>query len=229
VSEPSAIAVTDLVKGFSPHPRPILNGVTFTVAPGEFVVLMGPSGSGKSTLLNLLAALDRPDSGTIMMDGEDLTTSRRLTRHRRYRIGLVFQLHNLLAHLTASQNVQAAMFGTRVRPGTRRQRAEELLDRLQMAEFADRKPPELSGGERQRVAIARALANDPPILLADEPTGNLDDDSAAHVMALLQELAADGRTILVVTHDARIAAEADRTLRLAGGRIEPVQDVTVGR
>ncbi|HET6952140.1 MAG TPA: ABC transporter ATP-binding protein [Acidimicrobiales bacterium] len=220
-----SIVVTDVVKRFAAHGPPVLDGVTFSVAAGELVALTGPSGSGKSTLLHLLAALDAPTSGTIVLAGENLATSHRLARLRRHRVGLVFQLHNLLAHLTAAQNVQVAMFGTRRRAAARRRRADDLLAKLQVGELGNRTPPELSGGERQRVAIARALANDPQIVLADEPTGSLDEDNARRVVALLAGLAAEGRAVLVVTHDERVAAAADRTLHLRGGRIEPAADL----
>lgn len=220
--ERPAIVATEVVKRFDRHDRPVLDGVTFTVTRGELVALTGPSGSGKTTLLHMLAALDGPTSGTITVDGEALGTSHHLARLRRQRVGIVFQLHNLLTHLTGSQNVQVAMFGTHRRPGARRQRALELLASLQIADCADRKPPEMSGGERQRLAIARALANDPPVLLADEPTGSLDDANADRVIAMLRAVADEGRAVLVVTHDHRIAAAADRMLHLTEGRIAPV-------
>jgi ABC-type lipoprotein export system ATPase subunit len=225
--EAPAIVVTDVVKHFDRHDRAVLDGVSFTVARGEMVALTGPSGSGKTTLLHMLAALDGPTSGTITIDGEVLGTSRHLARLRRQRVGIVFQLHNLLTHLTGSQNVQVAMFGTHRRPAARRQRALELLASLQIADYADRMPPEMSGGERQRLAIARALANDPPVLLADEPTGSLDDANAERVIAMLRAVADEGRAVLVVTHDHRIAAAADRTLHLLDGRIVPAADVVV--
>ncbi len=197
-----------------------LNGATLHVDAGEFVALTGPSGSGKSTLLHLFAALDTPTSGRIVVAGRDLATMRHLDRYRRETVGLVFQLHNLLPHLTASQNVEVAMFGTHLSRTERRARASLLLTELQLGGFGRRHPPELSGGERQRVAIARALANEPSVLLADEPTGNLDSQAVQETLALLQRLRAErDLTIILVTHDPQVAAAADRCVTITDGRV----------
>jgi putative ABC transport system ATP-binding protein len=193
--------------------------VSFGVEPGELVALTGPSGSGKSTILNLVGALDRADGGTLSVDGRDLA---RLDDPARYRVdvvGFVFQAHNLIPTLTAAENVEVAMFGRR-RRAERQGRARELLGEVGLAARAASRPTVLSGGERQRVAIARALANDPRLLLADEPTGALDAATGDQVLALLDELRARrGTTILLVTNDDRVAGRADRTLSLRDGLI----------
>jgi putative ABC transport system ATP-binding protein len=200
----------------------VLDGVDLEVVPGELVCVSGPSGSGKSTLLHLLAALERPDTGRMRVAGHDPCARRSATRYRRSTVGIVFQLHNLIPNLTARENVEIAMFGTGLHRRARRARADELLEAVGLASVADQRPPTLSGGERQRVAIARALANDPDVLLADEPTGSLDDESASIVIALLRGLVARGKTVLAVTHDSRLSSRADRVLRLSGGRIQGV-------
>ncbi|MGZ6826053.1 MAG: ABC transporter ATP-binding protein [Mycobacteriales bacterium] len=202
-----------------------LDGVSLDVAAGEHVAVTGPSGCGKSTLLHLLASLDRPTSGSLRVAGEDLGRLRDPARFRRTRVGLVFQLHNLIPHLTAQQNVEVAALGTSLGRRERTARAVELLDRVGLAHCRDRPPPTLSGGERQRVAIARALVNDPPVLLADEPTGNLDQASVRHVVALLARLREErpDLTLVVVTHDERLAAAADRVVELLDGRVRTGQ------
>jgi putative ABC transport system ATP-binding protein len=195
---------------------PVLRGVDLAVARGEFVALTGPSGCGKSTLLHLVAALERPTSGSIRVNGHDLRTLRAPNRYRRLEIGLVFQLHNLLPRLTACNNVELAMFGSGRSSKERRERARVLLDELDLTEAADRTPTKLSGGERQRVAIARALANEPTILLADEPTGNLDRESSDRVFDVLDHLRTRvGLTTLMVTHDPAAVERADREFVLA--------------
>jgi ABC-type lipoprotein export system ATPase subunit len=204
----------------------VLDGASLTVGHGEFVAVGGPSGAGKSTLLHLLAALDRPDAGTIVVNGIDLVHLHQLTRYRRFEIGLVFQLHNLVPRLTAAQNVAMALFGTGLNRRERKARVAELLDVVGISHRASAKPPTMSGGERQRVAIARALANHPRVLLADEPTGSLDDASAAALLDLFAELRAEGDvTVLAVSHDPRLNARADRLLVLDGGRVRPVGPV----
>jgi putative ABC transport system ATP-binding protein len=197
-----------------------LEDVSLRLAPGEFAALTGPSGSGKSTLLNLIGALDRADSGTIAIDGERLDPAGDATEYRARTVGFVFQFHNLIPVLSASENVQVPMLG-RGRSREERQRgAAELLREVGLAERARAFPPTLSGGERQRVAIARALANDPRLLLADEPTGALDSETGAQIVALLQRLRESrGMTILLVTNDPAIAAQADRVLELRDGRL----------
>jgi putative ABC transport system ATP-binding protein len=192
-----------------------LREVSLTVERSEFVALTGPSGCGKSTLLHLLAALDRPTTGRILIDGTDLRARHDHNRYRRSEIGVVFQLHNLIPRLTASENVEIAMFGTHRSHRERRERARALFEELGLAALADRTPPKLSGGERQRVAIARALANRPRLLLADEPTGSLDAAAAASVVAMFERLRTDhGTTVVMVTHDQSLAALADRQVPL---------------
>lgn len=204
----------------------ILSGIDLEIAAGEFVAISGASGGGKSTLLHLLAALDRPSSGRIVVNGHDLATLRFVNQFRRDDIGIVFQLHNLLPHMTAGRNVELAMFGTRRSARERADRAAGLLDELGLGHAIDRAPSRLSGGERQRVAIARAIANEPRVLLADEPTGSLDPAAAETVLDRLERLRAErGTTLVMVTHDPAVAGRAERHLRLTGGRLEPVPGV----
>ena len=198
-----------------------LNGVTLAIAAGEYVAITGPSGCGKSTLLNVLGALDRPDSGEVYFNGEPLSTRRDLDRFRARQIGFVFQSFFLLPTLTARENVQVPMFEGPPRPARERVRkADELLELVGMAKRANHRPAKLSVGERQRVALARALANDPVLLLADEPTGNLDSDNAEHVLDLLTAMQRDRRlALLVVTHSPEVAERADRVVRMKDGRV----------
>jgi len=206
VSAGAAIVVDGVCKSFEDGRVAALRDVSFRVESGEIVALVGASGSGKSTLLNLIGALDTPDAGTIVVD-------------RAATIGFVFQLHNLLPTLTASENVQVAMFGHRPL-WERRARAGELLAEVGLDGRADARPAVLSGGERQRVAIARALANEPGLLLADEPTGALDSVTGGQVLDLLGQVRAEhGMTIVLVTNDDGVAARADRVLRLRDGII----------
>jgi len=204
-----------------------LDGVNLGIRRGEMVAVMGPSGSGKSTLLNMLGALDRPTSGRVLVNGQDLTTIKDVDRFRARTVGFVFQLHNLLPTLTALENVEIPMQGQPISRRERRRRAEELLHLVGLGERMHHQPAQLSGGERQRVAVARALANKPSILLADEPTGNLDSQSGMEVMELLQKInRQQGMTILLVTHDPRVARMTQRILTMQDGRI--VDDHTVG-
>lgn len=213
-----AIEVRDLRKSFDSGRIRALNGVNLEVDGGEFISIMGPSGSGKSTLLNMIGALDVPDSGTICVAGRDLSRERDLSRLRAEEIGFVFQLHNLIPNLTALENVEIPMFA--VKHENMEERAMELLEYVDLADKAHRKPTELSGGERQRVAIARALANDPSIILADEPTGSLDSRTSRRVLRKLRELQEDeGVTLVVVTHEPDVAAMASRTIRILDGVI----------
>ncbi len=192
-----------------------LKGVTFSVATGEFVAITGPSGCGKSTLLHLLAALDRPTSGRVVVNGHDLSRLRSVNRYRRHDIGIVFQLHNLLPHVSAARNVELAMFGSGVSRRDRSERSAELLELLGLSHTVERAPPRLSGGERQRVAIARALVNGPAVLLADEPTGSLDAESSARVLGLFdRERGERGTTILMVSHDPVAIERAGRQITL---------------
>lgn len=197
-----------------------LDGVNLTVVDGEMVAVMGPSGSGKSTLLNMLGGLDRPTSGQVLMDGQDLATVRNLDRFRAQTVGFVFQLHNLLPTLTALENVEVPMRGQPIRRRARRARAKELLALVGLGDRMHHLPSQLSGGQRQRVAIARALANQPRLILADEPTGNLDTAAGEELMHLLADLnLSQGTTIIVVTHDRRVARATDRILTMRDGRI----------
>jgi ABC-type lipoprotein export system ATPase subunit len=200
--------------------RRVLDEVDLDVAGGELVALLGRSGSGKSTLLHLLGGLDRPDAGTIELAGRSLTgvSDRALARIRLRSVGFVFQSFALVEELTAEDNV---LLPTRLpgAPGGGAARAERLIDELGMRAVAARAPHELSGGEQQRIAIARALVNDPAVVLADEPTGNLDSSTSADVLELLRGLASDGRAVLLVTHEGDAAAAADRVLQLRDGRL----------
>jgi putative ABC transport system ATP-binding protein len=219
VTRGAAIAVSGVRKSFEGGHVAALRDVSLVVEPGELVALTGASGSGKSTLLNLIGALDRPDAGSIVVDGQPLDALASASDYRAGTVGFVFQAHNLLPTLTASENVQMAMFGRRPRK-ERQVRAAELLAEVGLAGRLDALPAVLSGGERQRVAIARALANEPRVLLADEPTGALDSVTGAQVLELLQELRKlHGMTILLVTNDDAVAAVSDRTLRLRDGVI----------
>ena len=214
-----AIALNGVRKSFEDGRAPALRDVTFEIHEGEFVALTGASGSGKSTLLNLIGALDTPDAGTIVVAGQRLEALRNPSDYRATTIGFVFQAHNLLPTLSASENVQVPMFGRAPRH-ERIARADELLGEVGLEGRSAARPAVLSGGERQRVAIARALANRPGLLLADEPTGSLDSATGEQVIRLLQLLRAQhGMTVLMVTNDDDIAILADRTLRLRDGLI----------
>ena len=199
-----------------------LRGVDLALACGEFVALAGPSGSGKTTVLSLIGGLDRPTSGQVWIDSTELSASdeRTLTEHRRRHVGFVFQTFHLLPRLTAEENVALPLMFSGVPEGERRARARELLQRVGLDHRLLHRPTQLSSGEQQRVAIARALVGQPALLLADEPTGNLDTNTGAEIMALLKELNEERRlTLLVVTHDPEVAAYADRVIKLRDGRI----------
>jgi putative ABC transport system ATP-binding protein len=201
-------------------------GVDLDIGYGEFVALMGASGSGKSSLLNLIGGLDRPSAGEVWVGGLELGRSKQrdLVLHRRHRVGFIFQSFNLLAYRTAAENVEVPMMLAGVAPARRRERALALLEQVGLAARAGHRPNQLSGGEQQRVAIARSLANNPAILLADEPTGNLDSATGAGVMDLLRRLNRDQRlTLVVVTHDPAVGAYADRVVRLRDGRIVAIE------
>ncbi|MCJ7655604.1 MAG: ABC transporter ATP-binding protein [Dehalococcoidia bacterium] len=196
-----------------------LNGVTCRIETGEIVSIMGPSGSGKSTLMNLIGCLDRPTSGTYELDGIDVSSlnDNQLAEIRNKKIGFVFQSYNLLPQATAVANVELPLVYSGV--GNKRQRAFEALELVGMAQRATHRPSEISGGEQQRVAIARALVSKPSLILADEPTGNLDTQTSQGIMLLLQRLNSQGITIVLVTHEEDIAAYTQRTIYLRAGKI----------
>ncbi len=203
-----------------------LDHVNLKIAPGELVAVMGPSGSGKSTLLNILGALDRPTSGKVFVNGQDLEKIRNKDSFRARTVGFVFQLHNLLPTLTALENVEVPMIGY-LGPTARRKRAKELLALVGLSDRMNHLPSQLSGGQRQRVAVARALANNPPLVLADEPTGNLDTAAGADLMALIRELnEKQGVTFVVVTHDLNVARQTRRVLVMADGKL--IRDDCIG-
>jgi ABC-type lipoprotein export system ATPase subunit len=196
-----------------------LDQVNLHISAGELVAVMGPSGSGKSTLLNVIGALDRPTSGKVYIDGQDLAKIRNKDKFRARTVGFVFQLHNLLPTLSALENVEVPMMG-HIAPWARRKRAKELLELVGLAARMKHLPSQLSGGQRQRVAVARALANNPPLVLADEPTGNLDTSAGNDLMSLLHELnRSQGTTFVVVTHDLNVARQTRRVVVMADGKI----------
>lgn len=205
------------IKGGEIH---ALRGVTFTIAEGEFVAIVGPSGSGKSTMINMMTGIDRPTQGEVHVAGHRLTKMNedQVAEWRGHNVGVVFQFFQLLPSLTVYENVIMPMVYTGLWKGQRRERAEELLARVGIADLIDKYPSEISGGQQQQAAIARALANDPQIIVGDEPTGNLDPDSAERVFTLFSELVENGKTIVVVTHDRNLA-----------GRIPRVQEVRAGQ
>lgn len=204
-----------------------LDGVTIKVAKGEMVSVMGPSGSGKSTLLHLIGALDSPTSGQVIVAGQDLAKVKRLDRFRNQTVGFVFQLHNLIPTLTALENVEVPLYEQRVSGRARRKKAQELLELVDLGDRGRHLPSQLSGGQRQRVAIARSLANDPALVLADEPTGELDSETTAEIIDMMQRLNRElGTTFVVVTHDPAVARHTGRIIELDSGRV--VREHTVG-
>ncbi len=228
VNQTSLLAAKSLHKSYrmGGQPLEVLRGVDIQVEAGEWVAVLGASGSGKSTLLHLLGGLDRPTEGSVSFEGRDVFAmgGKAVDRYRNRKVGFVFQSYHLLPELSALENIAiAAMVGQSVLGwiGARsecRRRAAELLDRLGLAARAKHRPAKLSGGERQRVAIGRALINQPAVLLADEPTGNLDAKTGEQILDILRGLHRDGQSIVMVTHDSKVAAAADRRLTLDGGR-----------
>jgi putative ABC transport system ATP-binding protein len=200
-----------------------LSGITVKIDRGEFVAILGTSGCGKSTLLNLFGGLDRPTAGEILFDGRSLAplSAWEISRYRLQRVGMIFQSFNLVPTMTARENVSLALAFAGLGKGERRKRSHELLERVGLSQRADHRPSELSGGEQQRVAIARAIANEPQVLLADEPTGNLDSNRAAEVITLLDDMRKrDGKTIVMVTHDRELAGRyATCIIRLKDGKV----------
>ncbi|HMQ32032.1 MAG TPA: ABC transporter ATP-binding protein [Chloroflexaceae bacterium] len=222
MSEESVLETRALTRVYGERvPVKALDGVDLRIKRGEVVAIVGPSGSGKSTLLNLIGALDRPTSGEVIVNGTPLSKVRNLDRFRGQTIGFIFQSHNLLPTLTARENIEVPMYELRVSGGKRRARADELLELVGLSRRGDHLPNQLSGGERQRVAIARALANQPAIVLADEPTGNLDTRTTADIMGLLGELNSEhGVTLVLVTHNTEVAAAAQRVVTIRDGKIQ---------
>lgn len=198
-----------------------LRGVSFSVAPGEFIAVTGPSGSGKSTLLNLIGTLDQPDSGTITVDGHPVPSPREAVEFRRRLVGFVFQDNLLLPYLSAQSNVETALLATGVGHEARHERSKQLLSEVGLSDRVRHLPSELSAGERQRVAIARALANEPRLLLADEPTGALDSASSDRVLRLMAALRERrGMTLIVASHDSAVTQRADRVVQIVDGRVQ---------
>lgn len=198
-----------------------LKGVDLQIEQGELVAIVGPSGSGKSTLMNLLGCLDTPTSGKYELGGQAVSgvTRDELAEIRNRRVGFIFQNFNLLPHITALENVEMPMLFGGMKPAERRKRAKELLERVGLGDRVDHKPTELSGGQMQRVAIARSLAMHPDIILADEPTGNLDTTSGADIMSIFTDLWKQGRTLVIITHDPALAKRASRVVEIRDGRI----------
>ncbi len=208
--------------GTAQNPVPVLRGIDLRVDHGEFAAIVGASGSGKSTLLNILGCLDRPTSGNYLLVGEDVARldDLALSHQRKTRIGFVFQSFQLVPHLTVEENVELPLFYARIARRERRERSQAILERVGLGHRRTHLPSELSGGECQRTAVARALVNEPSLVLADEPTGNLDSKISAEIMALFRELHASGRTIVMITHDRAIAGAAPRRITLRDGAVE---------
>lgn len=228
-NEKPIVKIEGLVKTYgekTSNPVHAVRGISFEVARGDFLAVMGHSGSGKSTLMNILGCLDKPTSGTYWLEGEDvsLRSRRQLARVRAKTLGFVFQSYHLLPRLSARANCELPLqYAGWITRRERRRRSEEALTRVGLSDKFDRKPTELSGGQQQRVAIARALVNEPSLLLADEPTGNLDTRTGLGILALLQELHADGLSIIMVTHEADVASCAGRAIHMRDGKIHKTE------
>jgi len=216
----NAVDMKNVYKSYENGNIKALNGIDLTIADGEFVSIIGPSGSGKSTLLNMLGALDIPDSGSINVAGHDLTTSKKLNEFRAEKIGFIFQLHNLIPNISVVENIEIPMFTQKLSSKEMRANALKLLGDVGLEDKADIMPNKLSGGERQRVAIARALANNPSIILADEPTGSLDSKTSSKILKQLIDLHEDKNvTLIIVTHDMDVAKLADRVIEVLDGEV----------
>ncbi len=216
----NAVEIKDLFKSYENGKIKALNGINLTIKEGEFVSIIGPSGSGKSTLLNMLGALDVPDSGSINVAGDDLKSSKKLNEFRGEKIGFIFQLHNLIPNISVRQNVEIPMFTQKMSSSEMKNRALKLLGDVGLRDKAGIMPSKLSGGERQRVAIALALANDPSIILADEPTGSLDSKTSSKILKQLIDLhESKNVTLIIVTHDMDVAKLADRVIEVLDGEI----------
>jgi putative ABC transport system ATP-binding protein len=219
----SAIELSDIRKSYyiGENEFAVLKGINLQIEKGEFIALMGPSGSGKSTLLNIVGCLDRPSSGRFLLFDQDIsrTSDDELARIRREELGFIFQTFNLIGRVSVLKNVEVPMMLSGLSREKRRERAFKLLESVGIAHRIDFSPQNISGGERQRVAIARALANDPTVIIADEPTGNLDLKNSDEVMKILSNLNQEGRTIIMVTHNPEITENCSRVIRLRDGRI----------
>jgi putative ABC transport system ATP-binding protein len=226
---PPVIALRDITKTYQTGEETFqaLAGVDLTVEPGEFVAIMGPSGSGKSTLLSIIGCLDNPTSGHYQLDGRDVAglSEDQLSRIRNQKIGFVFQAFHLLPRLSVAENVETPLLYAGLPAKERKRRVARALEQVGLTQKADREPNQLSGGQRQRVAIARALVTQPSLILADEPTGNLDSRTGKEVLALIQDLHRAGSTIVLVTHDPGVAATAERTIEVRDGLIVQPQEV----
>lgn len=218
------IKVTDLCKVYNPGENEVraLDHINLEIDRGEFVAIIGQSGSGKSTFMNMLGCLDTPTSGTYFLNGTDVSTmtDNELSAVRNREIGFIFQGFNLIANLTAEENVELPLIYRGIDKKTRRQLAREALEMVGLSHRMNHKPSEISGGQQQRVAIARAIAAKPPVILADEPTGNLDSASSKEILSILKDLHKGGRTVILITHDDGIAARAKRVVRIMDGKIE---------
>ncbi len=218
------VEIRDICKVYNPGENEVraLDHVSVTIDEGEFVAIIGQSGSGKSTLMNMLGCLDVPTSGTYRLHGQDVgeMSDDELSDIRNREIGFIFQGFNLIPNLTARENVELPLIYRGVSKGHRRELAERALEKVGLAHRMEHKPAEMSGGQQQRVAIARAIAQAPPVILADEPTGNLDSHSTLEIMGILRELYEEGRTVILITHDNEIAARAKRVIKIRDGRIE---------
>lgn len=222
------ITMTDITKVYSVGGEEVraLDGANLTIREGEFVSIIGPSGSGKSTLMNIIGCLDVADSGEYILDGQSIEqySEEELARIRNKKIGFIFQSFNLLSRMSALANVELPLIYQRMHLGERKEKAQRALDRVGLSDRSGHKPSELSGGQQQRVAIARALATDPAILLADEPTGNLDSKTGEDIMTLFHELHKAGDTIVLITHNEEIAKQAQRRIRIMDGRVSEVSE-----
>jgi putative ABC transport system ATP-binding protein len=214
------IQIKNLEKSYEKGRIRALCGVNLDISRGEFVAIMGPSGCGKSTLLNMIGALDIPDAGQLIINGKNLKELKNQSLLRAQTIGFVFQLHNLIPTLTALENVQIPMFEKKMKTKNRKVKAKEILELVGLKNRENSQPVKLSGGERQRVAVARALANDPEIIIADEPTGSLDSKSSEEILKLLKKIQTEAnKTIIMVTHDQNVALHASRIIKMKDGKI----------
>ncbi|WP_439028202.1 ABC transporter ATP-binding protein [Haloarchaeobius sp. DT45] len=223
-----AVRLTDVRKTYQVgEPVHALDGVSLDIPRGSYTAVMGPSGSGKSTLMNVIGCLDTPTEGQVFVNGEEVTAmgDRERTRIRGEEVGFVFQTFNLMPRMTAVENVALPLVFRGIGGSERRKQAADILERVGLGDRLDHVPNELSGGQRQRVAIARALVSDPAIILADEPTGNLDTTTGEQIMGLFEELHAEGNTVMMVTHERAIAEHAERVIHIVDGKIESVEEL----